>query len=110
MQLGAVQTQNSVSTSPDRPKDLKQAAEAFEGLFLAMLLKTARQASQAEGGPDRDGAADTVLEMAEEHMATQIAKGRGCGFAAAMLKQIAPQYAEGATASKDFSVLANKGK
>lgn len=76
------------STVLEKPRDMKQAAEAFEGMFLSLLLKTARQAAQGESSKESDGCTDTVLEMAEEQMAGQIAKGRGCRFAASMLKQL----------------------
>lgn len=65
------------TTSPDRPRDLREAAQAFEGLLLANLLKSARaEDSDAE---QQDGA--TMREFAEEHLARQIAQGGGLGFA-----------------------------
>lgn len=82
------------SVTTDKPQNLKQAAEAFEGLFLAMLLKTARQAGEAGRSPDADSTTESILDMAEEQMATQIAKGRGCGFAATILKQLQPRSVE----------------
>lgn len=58
----------------DRPRNLKEAAEAFEALMTAQLLRSARE--QTESG--KEGSA--ILELAEQHLAAELSKGGGLGL------------------------------
>src|SRR5215471_6724043 len=68
--------------------ELKKAAESFEALFVGQLLKSARESASVGGLGDEDNAGGTMMEMAEEHLAQQIAQGGGCGFAKTILAQL----------------------
>lgn len=71
-----------------KPQSLKEAAEAFEALFIGQLLKSAREARGSSGLDGSDSSNNPLMEMADEHLAQQISKGGGCGFAKAILQQM----------------------
>ncbi len=70
--------------SADRPRNLQQAAEAFEALLLSQMLRTARQ-SDGEAG---DAMGSSILEMAEEYLARAIAQAGGSGLSAIIAGQL----------------------
>lgn len=80
MKLTGVQSQWA-SADPMRPKDLKDAASAFEGLLLGEMLKAAR-----EGG--EEGSASALQEHAESLLANQLSKSGGLGLASLITKQL----------------------
>jgi peptidoglycan hydrolase FlgJ len=65
----------------DNGKRVKQAAEQFEALMMSELLKTAREAG-SDGGwlGTEDEAGQTNLDMAEQQVATVMAKAGGLGL------------------------------
>jgi flagellar protein FlgJ len=71
-----------------QPQSIKDAAEAFEALFIGQLLKSAREARSSGGLDDSDNSGSPMMELADEHLSQQIAKGGGCGFAKAIMTQL----------------------
>lgn len=65
-----------------------EAAVQFEGVFVAQMLRTMRQAAEALGGPgdDRQGA---LLDHALTLVAEDIARQRAFGIADLVLAQLA---------------------
>ena len=62
------------SNSPtDRPKTISDAAQQFEALLLGQILRMARQGN---GSSD-----DCAMELAEQHLASSLAKNGGLGLA-----------------------------
>ena len=72
------------------PQSMKEAAEAFEALFVGQLLKSAREARGSEGSGEDDNSCNSLMELADEHMAQQISRSGGCGLAKAILAQLSP--------------------
>ena len=71
------------SRAKDSPAKIKDAAQQFEGLMIGELLKTARQAGSSSGWTgtgEEDEAGQTSLDMAEQQLATLIAKSGGFGL------------------------------
>jgi len=93
---------NASTTSPagEMPQNLQQAAESFEALFLGNLLKAAREARDGEGLGESDQASGSMMDMAEEFLAQQIAKGGGCGLASMVMKQMEQRAAVSAPGSE----------
>lgn len=80
----------AAAMSPGGPaRDLRQAAEGFESLFIATLLKSARAASH--GGDMLDSAAvRSAQEMFDAEVAKVSSARAGLGIADALERQFAP--------------------
>ena len=81
------------------PRDLAQAAESFEALFLGNLLKAAREARDGASLGESDQASGSMMDMAEEFLAQEIAKGGGCGLARIVMQQMEQRSAVSAPAT-----------
>jgi flagellar protein FlgJ len=88
------------------PEALKQAAKQFESLFVKMLLKTMREAS--EGFGDSLFSSDQTefyQSMFDDQMAVHLSQGPGLGLAEMLVRQLsqgaASQSPSGASASID---------
>ena len=68
------------------PKDLQEAAEFFEAMFLNQLMKQSRQASLAD---DIFGsqAGDKYTDMLDQHRSEAMAKHVNLGIAEALMRQ-----------------------
>lgn len=78
---------NSVTTT-ERPKSIEEAAQAFESMFISQLLRMAREAGEQGQLGEGDSGAATMMEVAEEHLATEISKSGGLGFAKNVVAQM----------------------
>ncbi len=65
----------------DSPAQIRQAAQQFEALLIAQLMRAA-QTSGSGGfmGPDEGEADSTMLELAQEQFAQALAAGGGLGM------------------------------
>lgn len=87
--------------SPDgMPHNIKQAAEAFEALFLGNLLKAAREARDGAAFGEGDQASGSMMDMAEEFLAQEITKGGGCGLARMVMEQMEQRGAVNGTTTE----------
>ncbi len=67
----------------------KQAAQQFEALFMQMMLKSMRQASEIEGGDLLDSNDSQLFRgMLDQQRVQQMAAGQGIGLADMMLRQL----------------------
>ncbi|MBL8179766.1 MAG: hypothetical protein JNK48_34120 [Bryobacterales bacterium] len=82
------------------PHNIQQAAESFEALFLGNLLKAAREARDGGALAEGDQASGSIMDMAEEFLAQEIAKGGGCGLARMVMQQIEQRGAVSASTSE----------
>lgn len=82
------------------PRNLQQAAESFEALFLGNLLKAAREARDGATLGESDQASGSMMDMAEEFLAQEISKGGGCGLASMVLKQMEQRAAASGPANE----------
>ena len=57
------------------------AAQQFESLLIAQMLKTMREAESGWLGTGEDSASDSAMAMAEEHFASAISAAGGFGLA-----------------------------
>ena len=65
------------------PEKIKGAAEQFEALMIGQLLKTARQSGSSSGWlgtGEEDEAGQTSVDMAEQQLASVMAKSGGFGL------------------------------
>jgi Rod binding domain-containing protein len=68
------------NTAPD-PKIAKAASE-FEALFVAQMLRSAREAGAgAFGNSEGDQSSGAMMEMAEDQLAQALSSGGGLGLA-----------------------------
>jgi peptidoglycan hydrolase FlgJ len=69
--------------SSSSPEKVKGAAEQFEALMISQLLKTARESGSSSGWlgtGQEDEAGQTSLDMAEQQLASVMAKSGGLGL------------------------------
>jgi peptidoglycan hydrolase FlgJ len=57
------------------------AAQQFESLLIAQMLKSMRESESGWLGTGEDGASDSAMAMAEEHFASAITAAGGFGLA-----------------------------
>lgn len=74
----------TVHTSPD--EGLKQVSRQFEALFMNMMLKSMREATQSSGLMDSQNE-KVYLSMLDQQLSQNLS-GRGVGLADAMFKQL----------------------
>jgi Rod binding domain-containing protein len=85
------------------PRNIHQAAESFEALFLGNLLKSAREARDSGAIGEGDQASGSLMDMAEEFLAQELVKGGGCGLARMVLQQMEQRGALNATKNESPS-------
>jgi Rod binding domain-containing protein len=88
--LGAV---TPTVNSPKPANKIKDAAEQFEGLMFAQLLKTARESGSAGwlGTGENDEAGETSIDLAEQQLASVMAKGGGLGLTKLITQGLQPK-------------------
>ncbi len=77
---------------------LKDAAQGFESVFLSMLFKEMRQTLEP-GSLFGNDSSDIYGGLFDQFMAQHLAQGKGMGLAQALLKQLEPKVAHGASSS-----------
>ncbi|MGE5489541.1 MAG: hypothetical protein ACM3ZB_17115 [bacterium] len=71
------------------PEKIKDAARQFEGLMLALLLRSMRESGEGGWlGTGEDHTADSMMEVAEEHLARTIATQGGIGLASMVVQSL----------------------
>jgi Rod binding domain-containing protein len=65
----------------DTPEKTIEAAQQFESLLIAQMLRTMRESGSGWFGTGDDSAGSTGIEMAETHFATLLASRGGLGLA-----------------------------
>lgn len=96
------------------PEAVRAVAQQFEALFLQMVLKSMRDASEGDPLFDSDQG-DLYRDMYDKQLALDIStKGRGVGLAEALVRQLQPQLGvatEGPAESKplDMSGVVRRG-
>jgi peptidoglycan hydrolase FlgJ len=79
----------SAARQPDSPAKIKDAAQQFEALLLAQILRATRQnGGWMSGG---DASSDCALEFAEQQFATVMAKNGGLGLADLIAQGLTPR-------------------
>lgn len=78
---------------PERP-DLREAAQAFEAIFVRRLLSAARASSLAEQTPFTGPGLEQFETMRDEHVADIAARNGGFGLAVQIERQLASMLAQ----------------
>lgn len=71
-------------TQPDQAEKIRKAASGFEALFVAQLLRSARESANAE--QDQSGSA--MMEVAEEQIAQAISDRGGLGLSQSIVDSL----------------------
>ncbi|MBP3284613.1 MAG: rod-binding protein [Clostridia bacterium] len=69
-------------------KQLKEACQGFEAIFVNMMLSEMRKTVPESGLMESSFANDTFTQMLDEEIAESVSKGKGIGIADMMYKQI----------------------
>lgn len=67
---------------PDEPAKIRDAAQQFEALLLAQLLRSAREGTGGWLGSGGDSASDCAFDMADQQMALAMTQRGGLGLSA----------------------------
>jgi len=88
--LGPLAPVTNQKNSPDR---IKHAAEQFQGLMFSQLLKTARESGSSGwlGTGEEDEAGQTSIDLAEQQLASVMAKGDGLGLTKLITQDLQPK-------------------
>jgi flagellar protein FlgJ len=78
----------------DSGEAVRDAAGKFEALLLAQMLRSARESDSGGGGAEGEPGADSLLEIAEAHLAELLAARGGLGLARLIVQQLQPGQAE----------------
>ena len=84
--IAPTRTDNSADSPKPDPKIAKAASE-FEALFVAQMLRSAREAGKLS---DDDPSSGAMMEMAEDQLAQAISSGGGLGLARAIAASLNP--------------------
>jgi flagellar protein FlgJ len=88
-------------TGDPRPRNVSQAAEQFEALLIAQLLKGAHDETTGGWlGTGDDQAGSAMTDFAEENLAQAMAARGGIGLAGMIAKGLQSADAAGKTAAK----------
>jgi len=91
------------SAARQDPQALREAAQQFEGLFTAMMLKSMREASLGSGMGDSEET-KTYQDMYDQQLALQMAHGKGLGLADMLMQQLTrSQSAHGVASTSTVS-------
>jgi flagellar protein FlgJ len=85
---------------------LKDAAQGFESVFLSMLLKEMRQTLEP-GSLFGNDSSDIYGGLFDQFMAQHLAQGKGMGLGQALMKQLGPKAAHGASQATPVPPNAN---
>lgn len=79
-----------IKSRGDTPQALKEAAEAFESVFLNELLNSMREANKALGEENLLGGKEEGFyrSMMDSQLAQQLGQSGGIGLAEAMVRQL----------------------
>ena len=83
---------------PDDPAKIRDAAQQFESLLIGQILKEVSASAQSSGLGEEDSASGSMMEMAQEHLASAIATRGGFGLTAMVMRGL-EQKPAAATAS-----------
>lgn len=78
-------------TTKNSTNKIKDAAQQFEALMIGQLLKTAREAASGSGGwfgTGEDETGQIPMELAEQQLATTMAKQGGFGLTTTITRDL----------------------
>ena len=88
---------------------IRKASSQFEALFLAQILRSARESAAGESSGDPSG--QSMMEIAEEHIAHALAEHGGLGLAQSVMTNLgAYATARGAEGGMGTPGMAPAGK
>lgn len=92
-------------THRNKPENMKQATQAFESLFINLMLKSARAANETLGGDNLlDGSKMSLYySMMDSRIATEMSKTGAFGLAEIMMRQFG--YEQDTNADKPTGTL-----
>ena len=68
-----------------KPKNAQEAATQFEGLLIAQMLRSAKEASASD---EKDPTSETMFDLAGQHFAQMLADRGGLGLAKLIAKSL----------------------
>jgi len=103
MDVGAISTAQLRDGTDAAGMTTNEAAQEFEAMVVAELLKAAREAGEAWGDEDKETGSEAYLEFAEQHL-SRILAGQGLfGFKRMALRDLDGVDGAGVAKAKDSS-------
>jgi Rod binding domain-containing protein len=81
MEIQGLGTSGAPAKKSDSPERIHSAAQQFESLMIAQMLKSIREGGDSWLGTGDDAAGSTAIEMAEEELAKSLSLHGGLGLA-----------------------------
>lgn len=92
---------SALTPQPPNPRDparIHDAAQQFEALLVAQMLKASRESTDGGWmGSGDDQTAESAIGIAEEHLGQAIAAGGGLGLARSIVSGLAKESGSGGT-------------
>ncbi|WP_263080828.1 rod-binding protein [Endozoicomonas sp. Mp262] len=81
---------SKIRQNPNNPESLKEAAKAFESLFVNMLIKSMREANDVLAGESLMGGREEKFyrSMLDQQLASTLTMDGGAGLAEAVMRQL----------------------
>lgn len=110
MTAEAVSGARAAGPPSDKPRNIAEAAQAFEALLVGQMLKIVRESAEQGGLGESDGSTSSIMEMAEEQMSRQMTANGGLGLAKLITSQLGKRDQQlSDTVERNSSAGASKG-
>ena len=83
----------------DSTRKVQDAAQQFEALLLAQVLRSERESGNGWLGPDKDPASDCASDFAEQQLAALLARQGGLGLSGLIAQGLEKRSAEATPAA-----------
>jgi Rod binding domain-containing protein len=81
MEIQSALSPADLQSKKNSPERIHDAAQQFESLMIAQMLKSIREGGDSWMGTGDDAAGSTAVEMAEEQLAKSLSQNGGLGLA-----------------------------
>ncbi|MEJ7606017.1 MAG: hypothetical protein WKF37_07060 [Bryobacteraceae bacterium] len=86
--ISGIDSKTSLQTAPAKPDKIEEAAQQFESLLLAQMLKSMRESGSGWLGTGEDASAESAVGLAEEQFAQALTASGGLGLTAMITKNL----------------------
>ena len=97
MPISTASTGSRTRRPQQDPKAIREAAQQFESLFTAMMLKSMREANLGRGAGRQPGDEHCTRTCTTSRLAVQMSQGKGLGLAEMLVQQLTRSGLKGAT-------------
>jgi Rod binding domain-containing protein len=82
---------DSLTQQPPRPGNARDAAQQFEALLLAQIMRSERESGNGWLGSGGDATGESAIDFAEQQLALLLSRQGGLGLASLISTGLEPQ-------------------